>query len=197
MQALQGTAFGLDNGGGLGQPLGGDGHPRLCFQLRLQAPRLLQKQLPSQPGLPLGHLHDIGGVIPGEEFIHLLLAVARGLPDNEVAGLHVGAGATELEAEGGLDEGAGVAGQHLLGIGDGELRARAEPHRYGAGGHDQVLRDKNAVQPYNPTAAGLVVHEFSYSQAMDFPNHKVEVVHGLGPILLAEKDAFIHARQHL
>jgi hypothetical protein len=144
MQAPQSSALCLDERGGLRERLRGDGHSRLLLQLHLQASELVQKQRAPQRGLLLRHLHDVGGVILGQELVHLLLAVAGGLPDDEIAGLDVRTGAAHLEPEGGLDQGAGIARQHLLRIRDGELRAGAEPHRYGAGGQDQVLGDEDA-----------------------------------------------------
>ena len=102
--------------------------------------------------------------------------------------LDVGAELAQLEAEGGLDQGAGVPGQHFLGDGNGELGAGAQADGDGAGGPAEFLRHEDAVGG-DHLAAGLgVLPEFLDADAVNIADDEVVKAHALGPVLLAQVD---------
>jgi hypothetical protein len=84
-------------------------------------------------------------VLLGQNFKHLLLAVASGLADDEVARLHIGTGAPQLESERRLDQSTGIARQYFFGNGYGKLGSCAEADGDGPGRPAEFLRDENAI----------------------------------------------------
>jgi hypothetical protein len=143
-QALQGLALGIDESDGLGQAPGGDGVAGEGFQGLLVADEFGPEEFPVVGRLALGHFHDVHGGVGGKGLVGLFLAVAGRLADDEVAGFDVGAKPGQLEADEGLDEVAGIAGQDGFGLFRAGLGPGAQADLDGPGGQGQLLGHEHA-----------------------------------------------------
>ena len=105
----------------------------------------------------LRQVQDMHRLEVGEQLVHLLLAVAGGLADDQVGEVRERALLRVGEAVGRLDERAEVGGQDLLGVGDDLVGCAAEAHGRGAGGVDDLHGRVAAEHADEPVARLLEV----------------------------------------
>ena len=116
----------------------GDLDAEFFFQLVFEGDDLLAPELAAHRRLAVWQLHDVGILDLAEHLIHLLLAVAGGLADNQVGEVEEGALLGLGKAVAGFDQRAEVARQVLLRFRDGLVGEGAQADRDGAGGHDDL-----------------------------------------------------------
>ena len=116
----------------------GDLDAEFFFQLVFEGDDLLAPELAAHRGLAVWQLHDVGILDLAEHLVHLLLAVAGGLADNQVGEVEEGALLGLGKAVAGFDQRAEVARQVLLRFRDGLVGEGAQADRDGAGGHDDL-----------------------------------------------------------
>jgi hypothetical protein len=196
VQALQGAAAGVDGLDGLGQLFGGDFLAGQVLEPGHVAQHLLFPQGAGGGGLGLRHLHDVHGRVLGKGLVGLFLAVTGGFSDDEIAGFGVRTQPGQLEADEGLDQGAGVArhqgfGRFLARVGSG---AQADLH--GVQGQGQLLGHEDAEGADDLAALGLGVLQFLDAQAVHFGQDEIEVFHAFEPPLLAHVDVAVKFSQH-
>jgi hypothetical protein len=196
VQALQGAAAGVDGLHGRGEVLDRDLLSGQLFKLPHVAKHLCLPQGPGRFRLGLGHLHDVHGRVLGKGLVGLLLAVAGGLADDEVAGLGVGAQAGQLEADEGLDQRAGVARHQRLGLLAARVGPGAQADLHGVHGQGQLLGHEDAEGADDLAPLGLGVLQFLDAQAVHLGQDEIEVLHAFEAALLAHVDVAVELAQH-
>ncbi len=179
-QAQQGLPLGVDHFDRLAQRVLGDLSSRKLLEARSQAAHLFPPQAAVGVRLTLRQLHHVHGLEVIQDLVVFLLAVAGGLAHQQVAGLDVRAYLGQLETQRGLDEGADVTGQVLLGLLGGDLGPGTEAHADAAGGDDQLLRHVGAEGPDHRAPRFPVIDQFLDAQPVDLGEHEIEVFHAGG-----------------
>ena len=147
--------------------------------------------------LHLGHVHDQHGHVLPQYLIGLLLAVAGGLAHVDVGDPEEGTGAPQARAHGGLDQRTGVLGQHGLAARHPELGAAAQAGHDAVGGDDHLVGHEHAEGPEDLPAQLLLLDQLRGPYAVHLRDHQIPEVHGLGPVLLGQKDVAHRGGQHL
>ena len=122
----------------------GDGGLKVGFQLFLELDNLLGPQLQALGALGVWQLHSVHWLELTEVFVHLLLAVAGGLADNQVGEVEVRAFVGLGKAVAGFDQRAEVARQVLFRVRDGFIRGGAQAYDAGSHRHRNLLREVGA-----------------------------------------------------
>ena len=190
--ALQRAALVVDLLDGRLERLGGQGLAGELLDLAAELVELGAVERDVLRALHLRKLHDVDVVHLAEQLVGLLLAVARGLADDQVRLLDVGADAGELEAHERLDERAGVARHDALDLVVAELGAGAQADAPGAGRADDLLGHVEAERADDLAAGGAEVVQLLDAQAVDLAHHEVEVAHALGAVLLRQERVPVH-----
>ncbi|OPY04564.1 MAG: hypothetical protein A4E66_02576 [Syntrophus sp. PtaB.Bin001] len=94
----------------------------------------------------LGKVHNVDGLQMGDQFEHLLLAVAGGFPDHGVGKGEKRAGVSQDESVTRFDQGTKIGGQNRFRGRNCTVRNGAEGNRNGVHGPDQLDRSIAAVQ---------------------------------------------------
>ena len=124
----------------------GDRGAAELFQPLLERRDLMFPELEAQRVFPaLRQLHHVRGAQLAQQLVHLLLAVAGGLADDQVTEVEVGTGVGEGESIAGFYERAEVARQVLFRRGDRFFAGAAQRDGDAARGVDQLPRRKRAV----------------------------------------------------
>jgi hypothetical protein len=178
----QGLAAGVELHHGLPQGVRLDLPAGDLLHLVLEGPDFLEPELIIPFLLALRKLHHIQGHVFAQQLPGLLLAVAGGLPDHQVADLDVRTQPGQLETDRGLDQGAQVAREDLLGRRDGNFGSATQPNADAASRQDDLLRHIDTIGPENLAALGPMVHQLFHPQAVDLRDHEIEVSHAGRPV---------------
>ena len=143
-------------------------------------------KVPVARALFLRHLEDVEIPARGENIPGLLLGIAGRLADGQVLDRSIRAGVGQREAQGGLDQGADVAGEDLLGIRNRQGRPAAEGHGDGPQGQDELIGDVDAERADELVAGGAPLDDLLDARAVGAVDDVVEVSHPAGAVLLGQ-----------
>lgn len=122
----------------------------------------------------------------GQEVPGFLLGVASRFANGQVLDRRERAGVGQGQADGGLDQRADIAGQHLFGVRDGSGRPAAERDRDRPEGQHDLLGDIDAERADELVAGGAPLDDLADPPAVGAADDPVEVGHPGRTVLLGQ-----------